>query len=101
MLWYEKQAKRRGTSRFPRASESVVRISRNFLPIFRKAPRTDLCSNVLTARNVNKLYRNLEEFIAGWQENTAYFEMLQLVSSLSKLFSESSTPYLEYRVAEN
>ena len=47
------------------------------------------------------IFRNLEEFIAGWQENTAYFEMLQLVSSLSKLFSESSTPYLDYRVAEN
>lgn len=47
------------------------------------------------------MFSNLKEFLIGWQENTTYFEMLQLVSSLSKLFSENSIPYLDYRLAEN
>lgn len=41
------------------------------------------------------------KFIESWQNNDKYFEMLKLLASLSKLFSESSTPYLDYRVAEN
>lgn len=47
------------------------------------------------------MFGNLKEFLNGWQENTTYFEMLRLVSSLSKLFSESPIPYLDYRLAEN
>lgn len=47
------------------------------------------------------MFSNLKEFLIGWQKNTTYFEMLQLVSSLSKLFSENLTPYLDYRLAEN
>ncbi|MBR2052371.1 MAG: NgoFVII family restriction endonuclease [Bacteroidales bacterium] len=40
-------------------------------------------------------------FIENWQDNNDYFNMLALLSSLSKLFSESSTPYLDYRITEN
>lgn len=43
----------------------------------------------------------LTTFLSTWKENEDYFNMLALVASLSKLFSESSTPYLDYRVAEN
>lgn len=46
-------------------------------------------------------YNNLTEFLNGWQENTKYFEMLKLMAQLSKLFSNSDTPYLDYRLAEN
>lgn len=41
------------------------------------------------------------KFINSWSNNNAYFEMLALLSSLSKLFSENSVPYLDYRIAEN
>lgn len=41
------------------------------------------------------------KFIETWQCNEKYFEMLKLLASLSKLFSESQTPYLDYRIAEN
>lgn len=41
------------------------------------------------------------KFIESWQSNNQYFEMLKLLASLSKLFSESATPYLDYRIAEN
>lgn len=44
---------------------------------------------------------NLDEFIALWQSNEKYFAMLQLMAKLSRLFSESSTPYLDYRLTEN
>lgn len=47
------------------------------------------------------MFGNLKEFLEGWQENKTYFEMLRLVSSLSRLFSESLTPYLDYRLVEN
>lgn len=47
------------------------------------------------------MYNNLEEFLTHWKENKIYFEMLRLMASLSKLFSENSTPYLDYRLAEN
>ena len=40
-------------------------------------------------------------FLETWKDNETYFEMLRLMSSLSKLFSENSTPYLDYRLAEN
>lgn len=40
-------------------------------------------------------------FIDKWQENKRYFEMLALLSSLSKLFSENTVPYLDYRITEN
>ena len=42
-----------------------------------------------------------EKFIESWQDNNQYFEMLRLLASLSKLFSESTTPYLDYRITEN
>ena len=47
------------------------------------------------------MYNNLKEFLTHWKENKIYFEMLRLMASLSKLFSENSTPYLDYRLAEN
>ncbi len=30
-----------------------------------------------------------------------YKEMLQVIGSLSRLFSESTEPYIQYRIAEN
>lgn len=47
------------------------------------------------------LYGNLGEFLKNWRNNTSYFEMLQLMASISRLFSESPTPYLDYRLTEN
>lgn len=47
------------------------------------------------------MFTNLREFLAHWHENTNYFEMLKLMASLSKLFSESTIPYLDYRLTEN
>lgn len=47
------------------------------------------------------IYSNLRAFLTNWRDNKSYFEMLQLVASISKLFSESSTPYLDYRLTEN
>ena len=47
------------------------------------------------------MYNNLGEFLKNWKSNETYFEMLQLVSSISRLFSENSIPYLDYRLAEN
>lgn len=44
---------------------------------------------------------NRSEFINSWNNNGSYFDMLRLMASLSKLFSESTTPYLDYRLAEN
>ena len=41
------------------------------------------------------------KFLDTWSNNTQYFDMLSLLASLSKLFSENSTPYLDYRLAEN
>ena len=46
-------------------------------------------------------YNNLDSFLKNWQDNTRYFEMLQLMAQLSKLFSENEVPYLDYRLAEN
>lgn len=47
------------------------------------------------------IYSNLGAFLSNWRDNNTYFEMLQLMASISRLFSESSTPYLDYRLAEN
>ena len=47
------------------------------------------------------MYGNLESFLSNWRSNSTYFEMLQLMASISRLFSESATPYLDYRLAEN
>ncbi|MDO4823072.1 MAG: NgoFVII family restriction endonuclease [Bacteroidales bacterium] len=46
-------------------------------------------------------YNNLSSFLANWQDNTKYFDMLRLMAQLSKLFSENEVPYLDYRLAEN
>ena len=49
--------------------------------------------------------RNMESnspsFIDTWNKNTDYFDMLTLLASLSKLFSDNTIPYLDYRIAEN
>ncbi len=44
---------------------------------------------------------NLSEFLNDWQSNEKYFDMLKLMAQLSRLFSESDIPYLDYRLAEN
>ena len=41
------------------------------------------------------------QFVSNWSSNAQYFDMLKLMASLSKLFSENSIPYLDYRLAEN
>lgn len=46
-------------------------------------------------------FTNLNEFLKGWDSNKKYFEMLGLMASLSKLFSENEVPYLDYRLTEN
>ena len=46
-------------------------------------------------------FTNLKEFLNGWNSNDKYFEMLGLMASLSKLFSENDVPYLDYRLTEN
>ncbi len=51
----------------------------------------------MSTNNIN----NLESFLNNWQGNIKYFEMLQLLASLSKLFSSNEIPYLDYRIAEN
>ena len=38
-------------------------------------------------------FSNLNEFLNGWNSNDKYFEMLGLMASLSKLFSENDVPY--------
>ena len=40
-------------------------------------------------------------FLKDWNKNNEYFEMLSIMGSLSKLFSDNTTPYLDYRLAEN
>lgn len=47
-------------------------------------------------------YNNsLATFLSSWCKNEKYFEMLKLMAQLSRLFSESQTPYLDYRLTEN
>ena len=47
------------------------------------------------------IYSSLGAFLTNWRHNTTYFEMLRLMASISYLFSESHTPYLDYRLTEN
>ena len=47
------------------------------------------------------IYSSLGAFLTNWRHNTTYFEMLRLMASISHLFSESHTPYLDYRLTEN
>ncbi len=51
----------------------------------------------MSANNQN----NVAKFLDTWQNNVKYFDMLRLMASLSKLFSVSDVPYLDYRLAEN
>ncbi len=46
-------------------------------------------------------FDNSTDFLNNWQNNSQYFETLQIMAKLSRLFSESETPYLDYRLAEN
>ena len=41
------------------------------------------------------------DFLKEWHSNENYFKMLSLMGRLSRLFSESETPYIHYRVTEN
>jgi len=43
----------------------------------------------------------MNSFINEWINNTKYFQMLELIGKLSKLSSDSTSPYLYYRHAEN
>ncbi len=45
--------------------------------------------------------RDLINFSESWRENNQYFDMLALMASLSRLFSENDVPYLDYRLTEN
>lgn len=40
-------------------------------------------------------------FIETWRENSTYFEMLTAICKISKLFSDNSIPYIDYRIVEN
>lgn len=42
-----------------------------------------------------------QQFNQRWKTNERYFFMLCMMSKLSKLFSDSEVPYLDYRLAEN
>lgn len=39
-------------------------------------------------------------FLQEWKNNSEYFELLKLMASLSNLFSNSSIPFIHYRVTE-
>ncbi len=43
----------------------------------------------------------MSDFRQNWKNNKSYFETLSFLASLSGLFSDSSIPYLDYRLAEN
>ena len=43
----------------------------------------------------------LSDFLGGWQNNQQYFNSLQMLAQLSRLFSDNDVPYLDYRLAEN
>lgn len=40
-------------------------------------------------------------FLKEWENNSEYFELLELMASLSNLFSDSSIPFIHYRITEN
>ena len=44
---------------------------------------------------------SLSRFLSEWKSNEKYFEILGIVSKLTRLFSTSDVPYLDYRLAEN
>lgn len=44
---------------------------------------------------------SLSRFLSEWKSNEKYFEILGIVSKLTRLFSVSDVPYLDYRLAEN
>ncbi len=46
-------------------------------------------------------FNNLQTFLSNWKQNDKYFQMLELMAKLSKLFSENEVPYLDYRLTEN
>lgn len=39
-------------------------------------------------------------FLKAWQENENYLKMLTIAGSISKLFSDNTTPYINYRLVE-
>lgn len=43
----------------------------------------------------------MNDFLSEWKSNSQYFNFLELMASLSNLFSDNSIPYLNYRVTEN
>lgn len=43
----------------------------------------------------------MNNFFAEWHKNESYFKMLSLMGRLSRIFSESETPFIHYRVTEN
>ena len=54
--------------------------------------------------NLNYIFKNYNYMFTNSQnkESIAYYErMLGVIGSLSRLFSESNEPYIQYRVAEN
>lgn len=51
--------------------------------------------------NFDNNITDLNSFLQGWICNDKYFDMLSLMAQLSRLFSESDTPYLDYRLTEN
>ncbi len=40
-------------------------------------------------------------FLNEWKENKEYFSLLELMARLSNLFSDSSIPFVHYRITEN
>lgn len=40
-------------------------------------------------------------FLNNWKNNNEYFSLLELMARLSNLFSDSSIPFLHYRITEN
>lgn len=40
-------------------------------------------------------------FLSDWKNNKEYFSLLELMARLSNLFSDSSIPFLHYRITEN
>ena len=43
----------------------------------------------------------LNNFLKNWKSNGVYFDTLRVMASLSRLFSESKIPYIDYRLTEN
>lgn len=43
----------------------------------------------------------MSQFVETWKNNVSYLNMMQLVAQLSRLFSESNIPHIDYRITEN